>query len=335
MNRVLVTGGTGFIASRLCRFLAGKGCRVWATFRPGSPVPALGQVEWRAVEEIGPRTDWREALEGIDCVFHIAGLAHRREFGSVPLARRFFRVNRQGTRRLAECAAQSPSVRRVVFLSSAAAVASSFLGRIDETAECRPGTAYGRSKLAAERALAGALAGKRADWCVLRPPLVYGPDNPGNMGRLLRLIRSGLPLPLRALRTRRSFLFVDNLLDALAACGTHPAAGGRIFFVSDGVDLSTGELVGRLAALSGTTDRSFSFPPAALRAGGRLGDALSCAAGRPLPFDSYAIERLAGGPALDISAIRGALGWSPPFGLEEGLAALCRGEASGSRRDVR
>jgi nucleoside-diphosphate-sugar epimerase len=131
---------------------------------------------------------------------------------------------------------------------------------------------------------------------VVRPPLVYGPGVRANFLRLMQLAGTGLPLPFASIRNRRSFLFVGNLVALLRRCAEHPAAAGRTFLVSDGEDLSTPELVRRMAAALGRKARLLPFPPALLPA------------------------KLAGSLVVDAADARERLGWQPPLSVNEALA---------------
>lgn len=315
---VLVTGATGFIGRHLCAELARRGVPVRAAARrPGPPSAGVG---WVAVPDVGPATNWDEALAGVERVVHLAGVAHRHGVPAAALADEFGRVNRDGTRRLAEESARH-GVRRFVFVSSIGAVASSSSVPVSESTPCRPEPGYGASKLEAERELRRVLAGTAVEWTIVRPPLVYGPGDPGNMARLLKLVRTGLPLPFGAVRNRRSFVYVGNLVDLLVRCLDAPGAAGEVFVVGDGTDLSTAELVGRLARLARLPVRLVRFPPALLRLAALAGDAVRLVARRSVGIDSDSVDRLLGSLVVDAAKARFTLGWTPPFGSDEGLAA--------------
>ncbi len=200
-----------------CLVLHRRGFQVRATYRPGrSRTPRDTRSEWVAVGDIGPDTDWSGALAGVDLVIHLAALAH--QFGSQAETREseFRRVNTLGTARLAEAALRA-GVSRLVMVSSIAAVGPFRGAPLTEASPCTPDTPYGRSKLEAEQEIQRILASGPTDWCILRPPLVYGPGNPGNMARLLSLIDRRMPLPVGRIEARRSHLFVGNLVDVLVA----------------------------------------------------------------------------------------------------------------------
>jgi len=178
---------------------------------------------------------------------------------------------------------------------------------LDESSPLVAEDPYGRSKADAERGLAALASAGRLAPVILRPPLVYGPEARGNFARLVALVARGVPLPLGAVRNRRSLLFVGNLVDAIVRSLDHPAAAGETFMVSDGEDLSTPDLVRRIARALGRPARLVPVPPALLRLGGAL-------AGR-----SDDVARLLDDLVVDPSKVRALLGWSPVFTLDEGL----------------
>lgn len=255
--RVLVTGGSGFIGGKLIRRLAEQGFSVRATHRRDQPKPLAG-VQWWPLEALDDAGRLGESVAECEAVIHLAALAHQ-PGSAASREQEFIRVNTQGTRLLARTAA-SGGVRRFIFVSSIAAVCTRSDVPVDDATPCTPTDAYGRSKLEAERALADELHASATDWCILRPPLVYGPGNPGNMQRLLQLMDTGLPLPFASIRNRRSFMFVDNLVDAVLCVLRHPAAVRSAYVLSDGSDFSTPDLVRALAASARRRARLVGMP---------------------------------------------------------------------------
>jgi nucleoside-diphosphate-sugar epimerase len=326
---VLVTGATGFVGRSLIQRLADDGHVVVATCRDERQAVERDRIHWTRIDDIGPRTDWSRALGDADAVIHLAALAH--QVGKLGEGRldEFRAVNVEGARVLAQAALAAPTVRRFIFVSSIGAVTSASADVLDETTPCAPTTDYGLSKREGELAVAAALRDSRIDWCILRPPLVYGPANPGNMARLIDLIKRRWPLPFGAIRNRRSFIYVENLVDALAACLTRPLPSGRTFFVTDGTEFSTAELSRLLASHLQAPARIWNVPLSVLRLAGIAGDAVDKLAGRSIGIDTYSVERLAGSLSADGSEFRKALAWTPPFDPEHGIRATCAGLASG------
>lgn len=176
-----------------------------------------------------------------------------------------------------------------------------------------PEDAYGTSKWEAEQALWDISARTGLEVVVVRPPLVYGPGVKGNLARLLKLVRSGLPLPLGAVQNKRSLIGLNNLVDLLIRCVDHPAAAGRTFLVADGEDLSTPDLLRHMAAAMGRSARLVPVPVPLLRlAGSALGKRAE-------------IDRLVGSLQIDSSHTRRVLGWTPPVSVEEGIRRMVQG----------
>jgi nucleoside-diphosphate-sugar epimerase len=306
MARFLVTGATGFIGQHLVAHLRAADHSVRRGLRRAAA--AVPGVQDLLVGEINERTDWRRALDAVDVVVHLAARVHVfREAARDPLeANR--ETNVHGTARLARESA-SAGVGRFVFLSSAGVHGLSAQPVVrTETTSPAPHTAYAQSKWEGEKALRAVAVETGLSTCVLRPPLVYGPGDPGNFMRLVRLVERGLPLPFAAVHNRRSFLFVSNLCSAIAACAMDSRANDRSYLVRDGQDVSTPELIGLIAkGLGRQHARLFPCPPGMLRAGAAL-------LGR-----SAAMTALLASQALDDSAIRAELGWKPRWSMEEGL----------------
>ena len=301
---VVVTGATGFVGRPLCRLLAEQGHAVRAALRVQTkdfPDPSI------AIGSIGPATDWTTALAGCDAIVHLA--AHVHEVTPTSESVEIYRdVNVEGTRNLARRAAQS-GVRRFVFLSSVKVHGEATFGRaLLETDPPMPVDNYGISKTQAETSLMQIAADTGMEVVIVRAPLVYGPGVKANFLSLLRAVDAGVPLPFRSVSNSRSLIYLGNLVHALATCLTHPAAANRTFFVSDGQDVSTPQLIDKLAAALGKKARLFRFPPALLAGIGSL-------IGR-----ANMMSRLTDSLQVDISSIRSTLAWEPPFTLSQGLA---------------
>jgi nucleoside-diphosphate-sugar epimerase len=304
---VLVTGGTGFIGRRLVQVLAAKGWQVRVSVRQASSHDFPVGVEPVSVGEINGSTAWQVALNGIHSVIHLAGRAHVLNDDPKSAPAKFNQINTEGTANLADQCEQF-GVKHFIFLSSLHAMGTTRTECLTELSVCQPDSAYGQSKLRAELAIAELTQRSQMQHTIIRPPLVYGPENLGNMERLLKLIDRGLPLPLGSVQNQRSFIYIENLVDAITACLEHPNALNQTFLVSDGT-LSTPDLIRMLGTGLGKSPRLFTCPPSFLRLIGQL-------TGR-----SGIIDRLLGSLAINDQKFRNLLGWQPPYTVAQGLQA--------------
>ena len=306
----LVTGGSGFVGSAVLARLRHAQVPVLGVAR--HEVPGGKCVRGPALEGVG---DWSQLLQNCGVVVHPAARVHvMRDSASDPL-NAYRAANVEGTLNLARQAAAA-GVRRFVFISSIKVNG-------EETAPGRPFTAddepapldpYGMSKAEAESGLRALAAATGMEVVIIRPPLVYGPGVKANFLSMMRWLHRGVPLPLGAVdHNRRSFVALDNLVDLIVTCIDHPAAANRTFLVSDDMDLSTSELLRRLAAAMGVPARLLPVPVWALHAAAKL-------AGRNALF-----QRLCGSLQVDIANTREALDWCPPIGVDEGLRRATEG----------
>ncbi|MEK6317931.1 MAG: SDR family oxidoreductase [Burkholderia gladioli] len=308
MSHLLVTGANGFVGRAFCRRALAAGHTVTALVRrPGGCIDGVRTWVHDAADFVG-----LEAVsapgEPVDCVIHLAARVHvMRDEARDPDAA-FEETNVVGTLRVAE-AALAWGARRIVFASSIKALAERDAGvPLAENAEADPQDAYGRSKWRAERQLAGFGARTGLEFAIVRPPLVYGPGVRANFLRMMDAVDKGLPLPLAAIRTRRSVIHVDNLADALLRCAIDECAADQCFHVADEEAPTVAELLRMVGDALGTSALLFPVPVAMLRMIGRL-------TGR-----SAAISRLTDSLQLDSDRIVRMLGWRPPCTTRQGLA---------------
>ena len=289
------------------------------------PVSLSGPIRIVKVGPIDEKTDWQEALQGIDIVIHLAARAHIINETIPNPEAEFIKVNTQGTANLVEQSIQA-GVKHFIFISSIGAMTTQSDRILTENSPCHPDSPYGRSKLQAEQALINLAKDSDMTWTILRPTLVYGLGNRANMDRLMKLIKRGLPLPFGAIKNRRSFVFVGNLVAAIITCLDHPNAANQIFLISDNQAVSTPQLIRLIAQQIQQPCRLLPVPTTLLRFLGYLGDRVESITGKNLPFNTYNIDRLLGSLTVDSSHIQKTLDWQPTFTLEQGLAQTIQPE---------
>jgi len=312
MSHVLVTGANGFVGRALCRAFCDAGHTVTGLVRRGGGVEP-GVSEWiePSADFAALEAQWPAALAA-DCVVHLAARVHVMHEVSEDPEAAFHATNVDGALRVAR-AARRHGVRRFVFVSSIKAIAEADNGRpLTEDDAPAPEDAYGRSKLAAEQALVRYGRESGLEVVIVRPPLVYGPEVRANFLRLMDGIWRGMPLPLGAVRGRRSLVYVENLADALMRSAIDPRAAGQCFHVADTDAPTVAELCRALGRHLQKPARLVPIPESLLRLAGRL-------TGR-----SAQIDRLVGALQVDTTRIQTVLDWHAPHSTDEGLAATAR-----------
>ena len=301
MSCILLTGASGFVGRHLLRSLAAEGYGLRATARRSSRIAMTAGIEVVRVPDFEDGVDWTQVLSGVSTVVHLAALAHTPQGVT---DRHYDLVNRAATEALARAAAKA-GVAHFVFVSSIRAQSGPSAGHVlDETDDPCPVDAYGRSKLAAEAAVAAA----GIPCTILRPVLVYGPQVGGNMERLMALAASRLPLPFGGLQNRRSLLAVDNLNAAIRFALARPPAARDTYVVADPEPLSIADILTILRAAAGRRPGLLALPAPLV-----LG--LCRVAGAGL------WERLGTSLVVDPGKLVGA-GWKPATDARTALAAM-------------
>lgn len=236
-SKILVTGADGFIGKAVINALNKKGVTIVKSGRRKSLVSK--DYFYR---EISGETSWDDVLNKVDSVIHLGGRAHILNDGKNSAAE-YMDTNFHGTKNLALQAAKK-GVKKFIFISSIGVN-----GRLTkdkpftELSELNPDSPYSLSKMLAEKELRAIEKDTGMEVVIIRPPLVYGAGAKGNFPRLIKLVKTSLPLPFKYVSNKRSFVSVTNLVSGILHCLTHEKTGGETFLISDGKDLSTGELV--------------------------------------------------------------------------------------------
>lgn len=245
---VLVTGSDGFIGRHLVPYLTSQGHKVIAASRS---VSAEGpNITPARLPDLSQPFDWEPLLQQCDAVVHLAGIAHT--FADEEL---YDRINHQATGALSD-AARRCGVHLVFISSIAAQSGSSSNEELTEDDPPRPINAYGRSKLAAERAIRAS----GGSFTILRPVVIYGEGEKGNLATIRKISRLPVPLPFGGLQARRSVLSVQNLNSAITTALTDPRTRGEIFIVADPSPITVADLIARYRAGFGRSPWLYPIP---------------------------------------------------------------------------
>ncbi|MGV8938496.1 MAG: NAD-dependent epimerase/dehydratase family protein [Allorhizobium sp.] len=304
---VLVTGASGFIGRELVGLLVSSGYRVVAASRVvGGPADPGVRTVGLPLAETASDQDFDRLLEGVDYVVHLAGIAHTR-LPPKDAAAAYHHANMLLTERLAKAAAGTLPGKFVFVSSIRAQCGGTYAGIAVESDPPQPTDAYGRSKLAAENAVAKTLA--RGNFSILRPVLVYGAGVRGNMGALIALAKLPLPLPFGSLTAKRSLLSRTALCRAILHCMRQPATDGGTFIVADRTPLTAAQIVAALRNGLGRRPAMMPFPPALLALAARL-------LGQSSRFETLSQDLVASSQALE------ATGWSAVKNPAQTLAGI-------------
>ena len=315
MKKILVTGASGFIGQSLCETLSKSGRLVLGAVRNLNSILINKNIKYIPVGDIAFKKNWKDLLVDVDGIIHCAGKVHKmidnKNLDAYSLA------NINGTKYLAEQAAEV-GVKRLVFLSSVKVNGESTdqiaKQKFSHKDKSNPNDSYAISKLEAEKALWEISSRTGLEIVVVRLPLVYGYGSKGNLARLIKIVKSGIPLPLSLIKNQRSMIGIDSTIDLLIRCIDYPKASGKTFLASDDEDLSTPELIKLIASSMRKKANLFPFPISMLKF-------LGSVFGR-----SEEINRLVGSLRVDNSYTKEILNWVPPISVEEGIRRMVQGK---------
>lgn len=305
--KIFVTGANGFLGSAICQAMEKDYCVVRVEGLSGDN-GSLGDNTSLKLNLAQPFNLF-DKLQGVDVLVHCAARVHvMRENAKDPLLE-FRRVNVDGAINLARQASEA-GVRRFIFISSIKVNGECTVLGHPFTADqnSNPSDPYGVSKHEAEIGLRALSRETGMEVVIIRSPLVYGPGVKANFHSMMNWLQREIPLPLGGVtKNRRSFVFLGNLADLIITCINHPAAANRTFLVSDDEDLSTADLLDRMAIALGRPLKLITVPTALIMLAAKL-------IGR-----SDIPQRLCGSLQVDIKKTKDLLGWSPPVNMDEGL----------------
>ncbi|MDD5596375.1 MAG: NAD-dependent epimerase/dehydratase family protein [Victivallaceae bacterium] len=320
----LVSGANGFIGKFLCRALSEKGYVVTG-LDMADEKPAWCDRYFKA--DITAADDrLAAACKNMDVVFHLAAKVHALAEVKADLEQ-YRLINADGTANLFKAAAEN-AVGKFIFFSTVKVYGEKIPGLdnsripVDENCETVPDTPYGQSKLAAEKiVLGGNYAGNAT---VLRLSMVYGPGAKGNIHKMIKAMRRGIPFPLPEFHNKRSMVDVRDVVKAALAVAERDEAAGQVYIVSDGKAYSTRQIVVSVLRALGKSPWPFSIPAFCFVVLGRAGDMISRIRGRRFFFDSDALNKISGSAWFSSEKIERQLGFMPDYDLEAALPEMLK-----------
>lgn len=315
MKNVLITGASGFIGELLFNSLRQKNLTVQALIKHDCE-----DENHFSRFDLVKDTLSAKVFQEVDTLFHLAGKAHA-------LAEtkqdedEYFQINTEGTRKLLDAAKQA-GVQKFIYFSSVKAVGDSDQQPMDESVQTPADTPYGQSKYAAEQLVLH--GGYVPHPVVIRPSMVYGNTEKGNLPRMIQAIRKGVFPPLPENHNRRSMVHVDDVVQAAILAAEKPEAAGQIYIVTDGQAYSTRQIYDWIRVALGKSPLHASIPMGLLNALAKSGDAIGRVSGRRFPFDSDVLDKLTGSAWYSSAKIQRELGFSPQHTLQSSLPDIVR-----------
>jgi len=310
---ILVTGGTGLVGNALiCGLSSKQGIHVKALVRThAKALPS--KVDQVLFQGLDGDVDYSHSLENTTVIIHAAARVHVMDDQVKDSLAEFRKVNVEGTLNLAKQAAQA-GVKRFVYISSVKVNGESTSAEQPFTPDDRVATddPYGLSKWEAEQGLFKLAKETNMEVVVVRPPLIYGEGVKANFAKMMQVVAKGILLPLGEIHNQRSFMALDNLVDFIITCITHPKAANEVFLISDGEDVSTTELLQKVAKAMGKKARLIPVPVGLMSFVAKL-----------LGKEDVA-NRLFDSLQVDSSKARELLGWQPVITMDEQLKKIVK-----------
>lgn len=318
-KRVLLVGGTGFLGKHFCHGVKSHDISLSVLARKNIDKKKFASnINFNVLESFDDLSDCF-FFRNQDVLLYFAAKVHQVNNDQY-LSKSYKRINSNIPVRLAQKAIEK-GIKRFIYISSIKVNGekNTVQSPYTENSEPDPVDNYGKSKWDAEKRLLELAKNTNLEVVIIRPPLVYGSEVKANFKKLIQLVCSGFPLPFGKVNNLRSFVYVENLVDAIITCIDHPKAKNQTFIVSDGEDISTPELIRKIAKYSNCRCYLLPIPTSILKLSGVLGNFGEKLLHRSLPINSATIDRLLGSLVVDSSKIRETLDWTPPFTLDEGL----------------
>ena len=290
MKNITITGATGFVGKNLLSYLKGVDIR------------AITRAELSDIND--------DLLKRSDTVIHLAGKAHDLKKALNP--QEYYDVNFELTKKLFDAFIKSDA-KKFIFLSSVKAAADSVNGILTEDIVPEPKTDYGKSKLMAEQFIQGVRLPQGKSYYILRPCMIHGPGNKGNLNLLYKFVKKGIPYPLAGFDNKRSFLSVQNLCFVINELIGRDDIASSIYQVADDEPLSTNEVVNALSASINKKPKLWKIPPQLIHAAAKFGDALN------LALTTERLNKLTESYIVSNQKIKTAIGKALPLTSRKGL----------------
>ena len=305
MNKIFVTGASGFIGQAVCKAFSDLKYSVCGAVRNKDIVSPLPNVTYVSVGDLALNPDWIDILIGYDCVIHCAGIAEQKNIISDDI---YKKINTNVTKKLAEQCAIA-GVKKFIYLSSISVMGNftDYNKYFTLSDKANPFEIYAKSKYEAEKQLLEINAKTSLEVIIIRPPFVYGAKAKGNMSRLIKLLKLRIPLPFGLIKNKKSFICIENLVDILICCIKRPNLKGKVFLVSDDDDISLKEFLRNIARGLGYRILIFPFPIFLLK------------------FIAYffgngnEINKLVSNLQIDINYTKDTLNWKPRLSVKDGI----------------
>ena len=300
MEKVLITGNTGFVGQNLIKYIDKySSCHTIGISR---------KAEGKQTKSYSALTS--EFWNQTSVFIHLAGKAH--DLKNTSEDEDYFEVNTELTKKLFDQFLGS-TCETFIYMSSVKAVADEVLGVLDESVIPSPVTAYGKSKLAAEKYILSQKLPKGKRVYILRPCMIHGPNNKGNLNLLYHFVKKGIPYPFGSFENKRSFVSIDNLCFVIKELIENKNIPSGVYNISDDQDLSTNELVETMGEVLQKPARILKISKLLVRGVSKIGDLL------PLPVNSERLQKLTENYVVSNRKIIEAIGKELPFTAREGL----------------
>lgn len=289
---ITITGASGFVGQNLQLYLKDK--------RYNVKTLSLRHANWQT--QLG---------QDVTAIVHLAGKAH--DTSNTSAEEEYFKVNRDLTIDLFHVFLKS-DIRDFFYFSSVKAVADTVDDILEEDVQGKPLTPYGKSKLEAEQYLLTQPLPEGKRLFIIRPCMIHGPGNKGNLNLLYKVVEKGIPWPLASFHNQRSFLSIDNLSFLLKEMIENKEIPSGIYNFADDDALSTNELVSLIAQTVGKKPKLWRIPASVIKTVVKIGDVL------PLPLNSERLKKLTESYVVSNKKIKKVLGLQTlPTSTTEGL----------------